>query len=290
LPDQNDLIHIKKHRPYISINPSYYLYPAIHIYKCITKTFSPPASPLRATDISINPSDLALHKSHPLTSTIRVATKIAMKRIFVTGIGTGIGKTLVSAIITEYLQADYWKPIQSGDLDNTDTMTVRRLISNSESVLHEERFRLTQPLSPHASAEIDGIEMKLNDFTTPESAKQYLVIEGAGGLMVPINNTTTIADLIKFLDASVILVSKNYLGSINHTLLTIQELERREIPITGLVFNGECLPQTENFIINYSNLPVIFRLDNEATINKKTVQKYAARISKTKLFATNKPL
>lgn len=213
-----------------------------------------------------------------------------MKRIFVTGIGTGIGKTLVSAIITEYLQADYWKPIQSGDLDNTDTMTVRRLISNSESVLHEERFRLTQPLSPHASAEIDGIEMKLNDFTTPESAKQYLVIEGAGGLMVPINNTTTIADLIKFLDASVILVSKNYLGSINHTLLTIQELERREIPITGLVFNGECLPQTENFIINYSNLPVIFRLDNEATINKKTVQKYAARISITKLFATNKPL
>jgi dethiobiotin synthetase len=213
-----------------------------------------------------------------------------MKRIFVTGIGTGVGKTLVSAIITEYLQADYWKPIQSGDLDNTDTMTVRRLISNSESVLHEERFRLTQPLSPHASAEIDGIEMKLNDFTTPESAKQYLVIEGAGGLMVPINNTTTIADLIKFLDASVILVSKNYLGSINHTLLTIQELERREIPITGLVFNGECLPQTENFIINYSNLPVIFRLDNEATINKKTVQKYAARISKTKLFATNKPL
>lgn len=213
-----------------------------------------------------------------------------MKRIFVTGIGTGVGKTLVSAIITEYLQADYWKPIQSGDLDNTDTMTVRRLISNSESVLHEERFRLTQPLSPHASAEIDGIEMKLEDFTAPESAKQYLVIEGAGGLMVPINNTTTIADLIKFLDASVILVSKNYLGSINHTLLTIQELERREIPITGLVFNGECLPQTENFIINYSNLPVIFRLDNEATINKKTVQKYAARISKTKLFATNKPL
>jgi dethiobiotin synthetase len=213
-----------------------------------------------------------------------------MKRIFVTGIGTGVGKTLVSAIITEYLQADYWKPIQSGDLDNTDTMTVRRLISNSESVLHEERFRLTQPLSPHASAEIDGIEMKLNDFTTPESAKQYLVIEGAGGLMVPINNTTTIADLIKFLDASVILVSKNYLGSINHTLLTIQELERREIPITGLVFNGECLPQTENFIINYSNLPVIFRLDNEATINKKTVQKYAARISETNLFATNKPL
>lgn len=213
-----------------------------------------------------------------------------MKRIFVTGIGTGVGKTLVSAIITEYLQADYWKPIQSGDLDNTDTMTVRRLISNSESVLHEERFRLTQPLSPHASAEIDGIEMKLEDFTAPESAKQYLVIEGAGGLMVPINSTTTIADLIKFLDASVILVSKNYLGSINHTLLTIQELQRREIPITGLVFNGEYLPQTENLIINYSHVPVIFRLDNEATINKQTVQIYAARISETKIFATNKPL
>jgi dethiobiotin synthetase len=213
-----------------------------------------------------------------------------MKRIFVTGIGTGVGKTLVSAIITESLQTDYWKPIQSGDLDNTDTMTVRRLISNSESVLHEERFRLTQPLSPHASAEIDGVEMKLEDFTAPESAKQYLVIEGAGGLMVPINNTTTIADLIKFLDASVILVSKNYLGSINHTLLTIQELQRREIPIAGLVFNGECLPQTENFIINYSNVPIIFRLDNAATINKETVRRYAARIDEKKLFTTNKPL
>lgn len=153
-----------------------------------------------------------------------------MKRIFVTGIGTGVGKTLVSAIITEYLQADYWKPIQSGDLDNTDTMTVRRLISNSESVLHEERFRLTQPLSPHASAEIDGIEMKLEDFTAPESAKQYFVIEGAGGLMVPINITTLIADLIKFLDASVILVSKNYLGSINHTLLTILRIAEKRNP------------------------------------------------------------
>ena len=201
-----------------------------------------------------------------------------MKRIFVTGIGTGIGKTLISAIITEYLQADYWKPIQSGDLDNSDTMTVRRLVTNEKTVFHEERFRLTQPLSPHASSEIDEIEMKLEDFIAPESDNQHLVIEGAGGLLVPINKKTTIADLIKFLDASVIIVSRNYLGSINHTLLTIQELQRREIPVLGLVFNGEYLPQTEDFIANYSGLPVLFRLDNEAIINKYTVRKYTSTI------------
>ena len=201
-----------------------------------------------------------------------------MKKIFVTGIGTSVGKTLVSAIITEYLEADYWKPIQSGDLDNSDTMTVRRLVTNSKSVFHEERYRLTEPLSPHASADIDGVMMELQDFGTPPSINENLVIEGAGGLMVPINNNKTLADLIKFLDTGVILVSRNYLGSINHTLLTVQELRRREIPIIGLVFNGKPTPYTEDFITRYSNLPVIFRMDDESIINKNIVLKYAAQI------------
>lgn len=200
-----------------------------------------------------------------------------MKTIFITGNGTDIGKTIISAIITEHLEADYWKPIQSGELDNTDTMKVKRLVSNSKTVFHKERFKLIQPLSPHASAEIDGIQIQLEDFKLPIT-DNYLVIEGAGGLMVPLNNKILIADLITHLDTSVILVSRNYLGSINHTLLTIQELRRRNIPIIGIVFNGEHTPQTENFILQYTQLPLLFRVEMEEKVDKQTILKYSRQI------------
>lgn len=179
-----------------------------------------------------------------------------MKTIFITGNGTDIGKTIISAIVTEHLEADYWKPIQSGELDNTDTMKVKCLVSNNKTIFHTERFKLIQPLSPHASAEIDGVKIQLEDFKLPIT-NNNLVIEGAGGLMVPLNNKTLIADLITHFASSVILVSRNYLGSINHTLLTVQELHRRNIPIIGIVFNGEHTPQTENFILQYTTSPVI---------------------------------
>jgi len=201
-----------------------------------------------------------------------------MKRIFITGNGTDIGKTVVSAIITEALNADYWKPVQSGELHNTDTMKVKQLVSNSKTVFHAERFRLQQPLSPHAAAEIDGVEIHLNDFLLPKT-DNHLIIEGAGGLMVPLNSQLLIADLIKHFDASVILVSQNYLGSINHTLLTIQELRRRNIPIIGIVFNGEHTPQTENFIQQFTQLPILFRVDMESMINQQTILKYANEIN-----------
>jgi len=197
-----------------------------------------------------------------------------MKRIFITGNGTDIGKTVISAIVTEALQADYWKPIQSGELDNTDTMKVRNLVSNTKTVFHPERFKLNEPLSPHAAAAIDGVTIELKDFSIPKT-ENHLVIEGAGGLMVPLNNHILIADLISHLDLSVILVSRNYLGSINHTLLTIQELKRRNIPILGLIFNGEPTPASENFIQQYSDLPVLFRVNMEETIDKQTILKYA---------------
>lgn len=145
-----------------------------------------------------------------------------MKTIFIAGNGTDIGKTIISAIITEHLEADYWNPVQSGERENTDTMKVIRMVSNSKTVFHTERFKLIQPLSPHASAEIDGIQIQLEDFKLPITSN-HLVIEGAGGLMVPLNNKILIADLITHFASSVILVSRNYLGSINHTLLTVQE-------------------------------------------------------------------
>lgn len=201
-----------------------------------------------------------------------------MKRIFITGNGTDVGKTVVSAIITEALNADYWKPVQSGELHHTDTMKVKQLISNSKTVYHAERFSLQQPLSPHAAAEIDGVEIQLNDFLLPKT-DNHLIIEGAGGLMVPLNSQLLIADLIKHFEASVILVSRNYLGSINHTLLTIQELRRRNIPIIGIVFNGEHTPQTENFIQQFTQLPILFRVDMESSINQQTILKYANKIN-----------
>ena len=201
-----------------------------------------------------------------------------MKRIFITGIGTNIGKTVVSAIITEYLKADYWKPIQSGDLMDSDTMKVKKLISNDQSVFHPEKYRLTQPLSPHAAAKRDGIAIELNDFKLPET-QNHLVIEGAGGLMVPLNNEVLIADLIQHLNVGVLLVSQNYLGSINHTLLTIQELKRRNIEILGIVFNGEPTPETEDFIVQYSGLPIVLRIQDEPSIDQETILKYVQKVN-----------
>src|SRR6195952_5566707 len=140
------------------------------------------------------------------------------KPLFITGIGTGIGKTIISAILVEKLKADYWKPIQSGDLDESDTLKVKSLITNTKSVFHPEAYRLTQPYSPHKSADLDNVIIEADKIILPETDNQ-LIIEGAGGLMVPLADNFLMIDLIKTLNTEVILVSKHYLGSINHTLL-----------------------------------------------------------------------
>ena len=157
--------------------------------------------------------------------------------IFITGIGTEIGKTIVSAALVEKLKADYWKPVQSGDLNNSDTNKVRNLITNKTSNFHPETYALTQPFSPHKSAAIDGISIDKNKFSIPVTGNK-LIIEGAGGLMVPLNTNFLIIDLIKQLNVEVILVSRNYLGSINHTLLSVDALKQRNIPVKGIIFNG----------------------------------------------------
>lgn len=199
------------------------------------------------------------------------------QKYFITGIGTNVGKTIASAIVTEALQAHYWKPVQAGDLHQTDTHTVKALISNTKTVFYPETYRLNTPASPHAAAKIDGIEIKLSHFKLPPSPNN-LVIEGAGGLMVPLNNTNLVIDLIAQLNVEVILVSQNYLGSINHTLLSIELLKSRNIPVKGIIFNGEPVPETENFILNHSGLPCILRIGLEKEITKKTVLKYAKQI------------
>ena len=200
------------------------------------------------------------------------------KHLFVTGIGTDIGKTLISAILVEKLKCDYWKPVQAGELENSDTIKVQRLISNTTSVFHPETYRLTQPYSPHKSAALDGIEIDEKIIITQETNNQ-LLIEGAGGLMVPLNSHTLVIDLIKQLDAEVILVSQNYLGSINHTLLSIEALKQRGIPIKGVIFNGEENASTEDYIIAYTHVQHLGRIPKLSEVNKETVSEAGSYIN-----------
>ena len=172
-----------------------------------------------------------------------------MTKLFITGIGTDIGKTVVSAILVEKLKADYWKPVQSGELDNSDTMKVKALVSNSLSVFHPESYRLNTALSPHHSAKIDSITIDPSKIIVPETSNQYLVIEGAGGLMVPLNDEYLVIDLASDLNAEIILVSKAYLGSINHTLLSIDAIKQRNLPLRGIIFNGNANPESEELIL-----------------------------------------
>lgn len=192
---------------------------------------------------------------------------------FITGIGTEVGKTVVSAIVTEALEADYWKPVQAGDLDNSDSHKVKKLISNSVSVFHPNSFALNTPMSPHAAAEIDGVEMRAEKIKRPETANR-LVIEGAGGLLVPLNDEEIIGDLILPED-KVIVVSRHYLGSINHTLLTLESLKNRGFEVAGIIFNGDETPSTEEVILKISGVRCLGRVDNEPYFDKNVVREYS---------------
>ena len=201
-----------------------------------------------------------------------------MKRLFVTGIGTDVGKTLISAIIVEKLQADYWKPIQAGDLDSTDSMKISRWVENSTSAIHKESYRLTSPVSPHAAAERDHLNIDLNNIIIPETQGD-LVIEGAGGLMVPLNKYDLVIDLIPHLDAAAVLVSRNYLGSINHTILSIEALRSRNINIAGIVFNGQQNKATESIIESICDVPVLGRIPQIDDIGSFNIKSLLSQIN-----------
>lgn len=194
---------------------------------------------------------------------------------FLTGIGTDVGKTVCCSILCELLGADYWKPVQSGS--ETDATRIKELVSN-EITIFKERYALTQPLSPHAAATIDKVEIGLEDFQVPDFQKK-LIIEGAGGLLVPINNQGyTIADIIKHLNQEVILISRHYLGSINHTLLTIEALKSRKIPIKGIIFNGQELPQTEEIIEKISGVKTLFTIPDFEILDKESITNFANKL------------
>ena len=196
-----------------------------------------------------------------------------MKQIFVTGIGTEVGKTVASAIVVEALKADYWKPIQAGELDYSDSHKIKEFISNNETTIFENSYALQTPMSPHAAAEIDGITIDLTKIKKPETSNN-LVIEGAGGLLVPLNENDTILDIIKS-EYKVIVVSRHYLGSINHTLLSIEILKQRGLDIGGIIFSGNEHKTTEEVIKKITNIPVLGRIEEEELFNKEVIKKYA---------------
>lgn len=166
---------------------------------------------------------------------------------FISGIGTGVGKTIVSAILAQLWGADYWKPIQAGDLDQSDSDTVRNLALHVKNI-HPEQFRLTLAASPHEAAEADQVTIRLQDFKLPHTDNNHLIVEGAGGLFVPINDQHFIIDLIERLKLPVILVIKDYLGCINHSILSIKALNAYKIPLAYVVFNGNFKAATRRII------------------------------------------
>jgi dethiobiotin synthetase len=206
------------------------------------------------------------------------------RKIAIAGIHTGIGKTIASAVIAEALGADYWKPVQAG-LEERDTVQVQSLLSNGQARVHAEAVLLTQPLSPHAAAAIDKVTVDFRTFKWPETNKTLLV-ETAGGLLSPMSDTTTMADFISYNQLPAILVSQNYLGSINHTLLTIEVMRSRGIPILGLVVNGASNQASEDYLEQYSGLKICARIPHFETIDREATRQCAEQIREQLLEIT----
>lgn len=206
-------------------------------------------------------------------------------KIFVTGISTDVGKTIASSIIVEALEADYWKPIQAGDLDNSDSHKVQVRISNQKTQIFKNSYQLNTPASPHFAAEIDGIKIELNQIKEPQT-KNHLVVEGAGGIFVPLNENETIIDLIKP-DYKVVVVSRHYLGSINHTLLTIEAIQNRGLEVAGIIFSGSENKSTEELILNKTKVKNIGRIDEEPYFDQNVIEEYADLFRKNLLSLEN---
>ncbi len=196
-----------------------------------------------------------------------------MKQFFVTGISTDVGKTITSAVLVEALEADYWKPVQTGD--DSDSETISNLISNTKTVLHKSSYSLKAPMSPHAAAALEGVYIDHNKIQEPKT-ENHMVIEGAGGVLVPLNDSDTLLDII-MPTYHVVVVVKHYLGSINHSLLTIKWLLLKGYDV-AILFNGEPNKASEDIITKITGVPVLGRIGHEATLTKEVVKKYAEQL------------
>lgn len=185
---------------------------------------------------------------------------------FITGTGTDVGKTVVSGILLSGLEAKYWKPIQSGE--PTDTNFLKEITELPPETFFKERHKFSQPVSPHLASSLSGVQIKLNDFELPEHQDSHLIVEGAGGLLVPINERELMIDLIERLQLPVIIVALSGLGTINHTLLSVSALNARNIPILGIVMNGEANQSNRDAIENFGKVPVIAQCERLPELNK----------------------
>src|SRR6266496_3115946 len=221
--------------------------------------------------------------------------------IFITGIGTGVGKTIVAAIITEALQTDYWKPVQAGTEDGTDALQVKDFITNTASVIHSEVYNLSLAASPHIAAQKDNVKIDLDVIVNKyeqlvignsqsamgsrqlPTANCQLIMEGAGGLLVPLNENEFVIDLIEKLKAKVILVSRNYLGSINHSLLTAAVCKQRKLDVIGWIFNDQYM-NYEDEIVQWSGYRKIVSIPFTKNINSLFIKQQADKYKN--VFAT----
>ncbi|TIX19912.1 dethiobiotin synthase, partial [Mesorhizobium sp.] len=180
-------------------------------------------------------------------------------QIVVTGTDTGIGKTVFAAGLTGLLDGIYWKPVQAGIQEETDSEVVSLLAGLSTDQVLPEAWRLREPLSPHRAAELDGVEIDAGQLALPKTDRP-LVVEGAGGLMVPVNRRTLYIDVFAQWNAPVVLCARTMLGTINHTLLSIEALRARSIPLLGVVFIGDRMVDTQKTIVQMGKVRVLGRL------------------------------
>lgn len=197
-------------------------------------------------------------------------------KLIVAGVGTDVGKTVASAILVELLQADYWKPIQAGNLEASDSIMVRQLSQRPDLICHPETYRLKHPLSPHHAARLEGIEIASDKFKIPET-KNHLVIEMSGGILSPLNDHMTQRDLYSMWDCLWVLVSKHYLGSINHTLLSIESMKQKNLPFLGIIFNGDSNTESESYILEYTKIPCLGRVNQENYITSTIIKDYSKK-------------
>lgn len=197
-----------------------------------------------------------------------------MFKIIVAGIGTDVGKTVVSAILATLLEGDYWKPIQSGASEDSDSIKMQAFIEPHR--IHPPAYTLQAPLSPHHAARLENILICPRSIVPPLTTRP-LIIEGAGGIFVPLTTNILTCDVLQTWECRWVVVSRHYLGSINHTLLTLEALKQRKIPIAGLVFNGDPNLDSEEAILAVSQAPLLGRIVPEPHLTPQTIQRYATQ-------------
>lgn len=197
-----------------------------------------------------------------------------MRPIIITGNGTDVGKTILSAIVVTALEGDYWKPVQHADDSGSDSETIRLLVPVNKCHIHPPAYNFKAPLSPHHAARLENIYIDPVQIIPPETSRP-LIIETVGGIFVPFNNSTLAIDLFDKWNGIWIVISRHYLGSINHSLLTVEALKKRNQNVKTIIFNGSPNTDSEKAILQFSGLTSLGRLLPEEQINQKTIKRYA---------------